>query len=319
MKLNNIFRILCVATLLGSYTSPPHARETIDDSDSNGLLNRIQQTLPGIYSNFAQVSQNGAGRLATDLNIRQLFVEGEPVFIFETRQRGVIEANFDVYWLKLNPQTKLPELHFSHLSGSELSLSMQATLETAWKRVLPGCVIVLEDSGDLIQGHSEPDTCRFGDPLLGESRVYRMLALGKNNLRLETIVMAPGDDYIAGSKTLHMLKHQLYTGTVSIRSDTDPDTTTPGEWRTSGEFNIYDDGRINRLYENSSTMGFALRLARLYRHEGEPPQHKLSIINIENDGMQAYQWIETATGQIELNLEWIKVNLDLVKPDQGVR
>lgn len=318
MKHSSKTRLLCLAVLLAVLTNQSYAQADSDDSDTTMLLDRIRQTLPGSYSNFAQVNSNGAGRLATDLNIRQLYVEGEPVFIFESQQRGTIDASFDIYWFKLNPETNQPGFHFAHLSGNELSLSLEATLATAWKRVLPGCIIALEVTNDLLQGHTQPDDCKFEDPIRGKNRVYRMLTLGNNSLQLETIVVGPGDEFIPGSKTLNMLQHRLYTGTVSIRldTDTDPTETTAAEWRDSGNFNIYDDGRINRLYDNRSTIGFALQLARLYRHEGEPPQLKVSIINVETGGTQAFRWIKPTSEPVEFDLEWIKVKLALAPADK---
>jgi len=309
--------LLCLTALLSAYTSQPHAQTADKDGSGKEILDHIRQSLPGSYSNLAQVNKNGGGRLATDLHIRQIFAEGEPVFIFESQQRGSWEARFDIYWLKLNPQTQQPEFHFAHLSGSELSLSRQETLATAWKRVLPGCVITLEGTANLLQGHSQPDTCRFEDPIHGQSRIYRMLALGNNNLQLETIMIAPGDEYAAGSNTLSMLKHQLYTGSVSMSPDTAADTPSTGEWRQSGNFNMHDDGRINRLYDSSSSMGFAIQLARLYRHQGESPSLKISIINLENNGTQAFQWFEPGSEQLQIDLDWIKVKLEPAKPDES--
>ena len=315
MKLSFKLATLYLAGLLSNCATLPDTRTATDDARAMELIERIQKALPGTYSNFAQINENGSDDPVTDLNIRQLSASGEPVFLFTSAERGADAERYDIYWLKLNPLTKKAEFHFARLTGAELSLSLQETLATAWQRVLPGCVIVLGANGEELRGYSRPDTCRFEDPYRGETRIYRMLALGANRLELETAVMVPGEQHNAGDGHLIMQKHRLYAGSASIGVDSDPATGEYVEWQELSGFSLFDDGRTVRLYgRNPLAMGFAAQLARLHRRAGEPPYLRLSIINETSGATQALQWIKPGSERIELNLEWLTIKLEIAPP-----
>ncbi len=315
MKLSFKLAALYLVGLLSNCATLPDTQTATDDARTKELINRIHKALPGTYSNFAQINENGTDAPVTDLNIRQLSASGEPVFLFASQERGSITARYDIYWLKLNPLTKKAEFHFARLTGAELSLSLQETIATAWQRVLPGCVIVLEANGEQLQGHSRPDTCRFEDPYRGETRIYRMLALGANSLELETAVMAPGEQHNAGDGNLIMQKHRFYAGSASISVAVNPATGEYEEWQDLSRFSLFDDGRVIRLYSrNLAAMGFAVQLARLHWRAGEPPYLRLAIINETSGATQAFQWIEPGSERIDLNLEWLTIKLEIAPP-----
>jgi len=307
-----------MAGLLFSSTTQAVKESSVADSDNQGLIDQALAALPGTYSNFAQVVENNQDSPVTDLNIRRLNNEGEPVLLFASQQRDSDLVRYDVYWLKLNEQSKQTELYFSRLTGSELSLSMQATLALAWQRVIPGCVMVLSSDEDRISGQTQPETCRFENPLEGETRLYRRLSLEKDLLEMETSVMLPGEQHTAGSGKLEMQKHREYQGQISVRADKDMADSDTAEWRSSIRFNTRDDGRTIQLYDGDmKTLPFGIQLARLHWREGEPRFLKLSVINMESGAIQAYQWFDPGSGQLTMNLEWITLGLEPSKPGES--
>ncbi len=316
MKFTPRLVLLIMAGLFSSYSPAQPAAPGGTAEGGQALIDRLHALLPGTYSNFAQANRDGVQGPVTDLTIRQLPGGDAAAYLFESQVRGTGPASYDIYWLKLNPQTRQAELHFSHLTGSELSLSLKDTLAIAWRRVLPGCTIVLEADQQRFYGHTEPDRCRFEDPLRGATRLYRSLSLGAHSLETETIALLPGEQADAGAHSLIMQKHRLYRGQVSERANSDADTGEYGEWKSSTLFNIRDDGRVVQIYDgNMKTMQYGVQLARLPWRAGEPPYLRLAVINLQNGATQAFSWFKPGPEPIVMNQEWFKANLTLYNGD----
>ncbi len=310
--------MLLISSAAHTDESPAAAEKPVATSKGQALLERVQAALPGLYSNFAQLQESAAGGPVTDLTIRGLNHTGdESVFLFASQQRDAIDSEYDIYWLKLNAEADQPELHFARLSGSELSLSLEATLALAWKRVRPGCVMPLESVEQRLVAKTRPDNCRFDNPLRGETRLFRSLAISDAGLETDSVELEPGEQSASGGASLILQKHRTYEGQASERPLTDPEAGEYGEWQSSIPFNTRDDGRIEKLYDgNMKTLSFAVQLARLHWRDGEPPYLKLSIIDTRSGAIQAYKWFKGDSEQIDLNHEWIRVVLKTGQADR---
>lgn len=307
---------LLMAGLLNACVALPEPRQTAADINGRVLIERIQNVLPGAYSNFAQTYQNHSSDPVTDINIRQLKTVGEPVFLFESEQRGLDTSIYDIYWLKLNPQTQQAEFHFARLRKDELSLPTQTVVAKVWQRVQPGCVVVLSDAEDRLAGQTNPDTCMFEHPLRGESRLIHSLLIGNDTLNIKTEYSYADTQPSTDIHLLELQKHRIFEGWAGTRPETVQGQDRPGEWQLSSVFSLRDDGRLTSLRNRQTTsMGFGLRLSKLPWIEGKPPYMLLAVINLESGAIQAYKWFEPETERFDLNLDWFQANLELRIPD----
>jgi len=309
MKSPRILVVLLLAVLLGNCAPVPYRDKASLPSQAESEFETVRVMLPGVYSNFARIEEQGGEKKVTDLRIRQLKTDGEPVFLFEQYLRGQDIYSYDLYWLKLDQAKRRAELYFARLDENELSLPMHDTLSIAWKRVLPGCVMPLEHTGDRFTGVTDPATCTFEDPLRGQTSLLRRLSVDADTMTIETGLRDAGDRQTGEDQLLELQKHRTFTGWASFRIES-AQQDEPGDWQLSQVFQLRDDGRVNHLYDQQmSLLDFALQLARLNRVDGEPPYYKLSVINLSNGQTQAYQWFGPESADLNLNLDWFQANL----------
>jgi len=304
--------------MLANCASAPVSRHVIENGgESESGMKTLQARLPGVYSNFAWSQAQAVETPVTDLRIRQLKTDGEPVFLFEQYVRDQDIYSYDLYWLKLNRKNQQPEFFFSHLDEDELSLPMQDTLTIAWQRVLPGCVMPLEHAGDKFTAATDPTTCMFADPLRGKTRLSRRLSTDGDTMTLETGLGQAGNRKTGDDLLLQMQKHRIFTGTISIRKET-VQQEEPGAWQLSQVFQLRDDGRVNQIYDQEmALMDFGLQLSRLHRFDGEPDYYKLSVVNPDSGQTQAYQWFNPGSTKLNLNLDWVKADLMPIQPEES--
>lgn len=313
--------LVCLLSACSTPVAKNALRSDIVDSVDQGsqLFNDLQNWLPGVYSNYTQVIETGGSEDSiTDLTVRRLATQKDTVFLFESRLRGSMSASYDLYFAKLNPESRRPELHFSRITGSELSLSLPETLDTGWKRVVPGCVIALAPFyrqtltsvvGQL-SGKSNTETCLFDDPLYGGISFERSLSISDNQIAMTEVELKPGEVIDEFPMARQFQKHQTYAGTVSLNNSVLADDIGSSEWQQSTTFNLYDDGRSSHLYDSEmKNMDYAIRLSRLHWRENQPPYLKLEIVNLISGGTQAYSWFNPGSRQIDWELDWVKVHL----------
>ena len=313
--------LVCLLTACSTpVTKDPLPSDIVDFADqASQLFSELQSSLPGFYSNYTQVIEAGGSEdSVTDLTVIQLATQKEPVFIFESRLRGAIFASLDLYFAKLNPESRQPELHFSRMTGSELSMSLAETLDTGWKRVEPGCVIALAPfyrqtltsvDGQLF-GKSNTETCLFDDPLHGRISFERSLSISSNQIAMTEVELKPGEVIDQFPMARQFQKHQTYEGTISLNASVLADDIRSSGWQQSTTFNLYDDGRIRHPYDSEmKNMDYAVRLSRLHWRENQPPYLKLEIVNLISGGTQAYSWFSPESKQIDWELDWVKVHL----------
>ena len=300
--------------------------EPINDSEqiqvstqAQSLVTQVKTWLPGAYSNYAQVYEDQSDQPATDLNIRQLKTNDETVFLFESEQRQSDVSNHEIYWLKTNPTTQKPELHFAYLTEDDISLPVSKVLTIAWQRVNPGCVIELVQTDDQLNGNTNPDSCLFDHLLQGETRLQRNLTLNADSLTIENTLAAPTGLDSTEHDILKLQKHRVFEGWASSRTPAGPDQELPGPWHLSNIFSIRDDGRTHNIRDQEmASIGFGLQLAKLKWIEEKPQHMRLSIINMETGGIQAYTWFDPESKSFELNFDWFQTNLELKQNETGV-
>lgn len=303
--------VLLLAALLGNCASAPDSKKPVVSGLAAPEFKTLQDMLPGAYSDFARRQEQDADAPVTDLRIRQLITDGEPVFLFEQELRGQEVYSYDLYWLKRNHQAQRAELYFTRLDQDELSLSMQQTLAIAWQRVLPGCVMPINRVGERFEARTDPGTCVFENPLQGRTRLLRSLSIDAETLALRNELEDPRGRPTGDRTALVLKQHKVFVGWASIRIEARTEQDTPGQWQLSQVFSTRDDGRVNHLYDQTMTpMAFGLQLARLHRFEGEPDYYKVSVINLENGQTQAYQWFEPGSGAMNVNLDWFQASLE---------
>jgi len=315
MKILLTLVLLATSGLLSSCAMQSTARTAPADHGAQVLIERLQAALPGAYSSYAQVQDSAAGSPVIDLNIRPLNIPGEPVFLFESRTRDLRSTDDDIYWVKQNPQSGRAELHFTRLTGDELSMSLQDTLAIAWQRVQPGCVIVLSADAQHIYGQSRPESCRFENPFEGETRFYRSFSLGPTGLEMATEALRPGEQATPANRKLILQKLKIYQARVSV-GKLDQTTGKYGEWQSSAPFNIRDDGAVIRLYSSDmKPMQIAVQLALLHWRDGEPPYYKFTVIDSLTGLTQAYRWFKAGSEPIVMKLKWFRAELELKLPE----
>lgn len=331
MKFNLVVIAVSLAILLSACSTPvgkkaESTNEPAFEDHESQLYSDLQNWLPGYYSNYTQLIEAGAAEDSViDLNISQLPTPNEPVFLFESKQRFSVLANYDLYFVKRNPASGQLELHFTRMTGSDLSKSLPETLDIGWQRAVPGCVITLAPfnrqtltSVDRqLFGKSNTETCRFEDPIHGEIGFERSLSISSNQINMTGVELKPGEGLEVQPEATHFQKQQAFEGTVSLNSAiTGDDKDTPG-WQTSTTSNLYDDGRVSHLYDaEMEKMVYAIRLSRLHWRENEPPYLKLEVIHLESGLAQAYSWFDPDLKQIDWELDWVKVHLKELTPEE---
>ena len=316
MTLPRKLAVLLLVAALAGCASAPGSRDNRENDAAESDLAALRDMLPGVYSNFAWKETLGVDAPVTDLRVRQLKTDGEPVFLFEQYLRGREVYSYDLYWLKFNHEKRRGEIYFARLDEDELSLPMQDTLSNAWQRVLLGCVMPLERAGAQFTGATDPSTCVFEDPLRGQTRLSRRLSTDGDTLTIETGLRDAGNRSTGDDLLLNLQKHRTFTGWASFRLDTGQQDE-PGEWQLSQVFQLRDDGRVNHIYDQQMSMlDFGLQLARLHRFDGEPPYYRLSVINLANGQVQAFQWFDPGSADLNLNLDWFQANLAPARPEE---
>jgi hypothetical protein len=313
-NLNIIHKLapMLLAVLLSSCATKPGTLKNPSVNNAVADMQTLQSLLPGVYSNFAQTHADDPGGPVTDINIRQLKTDGEPVFLFESGLRGSDQQDFEIYWLKLNRQSGQAEFYFTRLREDEVSLPMQDILARGWQRIEPGCVIAMRRIDHRLNGQTDPDSCVYENPLGEASRLTRALSVGPDDLTIKTELTGGAQQDPRLKAHLELQKHRGFVGWASIRSETDPQQDEPGTWQLSQFFNTRDDGRVNQLYDQKmKPWNFGLQLARVHRFEGQPPYYLLSVINLKSGQNQAYQWFEPGTEHLNFNLDWFQISLEL--------
>lgn len=275
------------------------------------VLERLKNDLPGIYTNFTQVVESGLSEDdTTDLTIRELAANDTPVFLFESHQRSSAHSHYDLYWLGHNPESKRLEMHFSRITGSELSAAEAETLNIGLRRAMPGCAIDLQLTDTQLKGQTVPESCLFENPVHGQSHIYRSIDLRSEQLDLVNLELKPGEVVSEELPTLQFQKRQVFEGDVSIGLNATTDEPESGQWQTSTKFIVIDDGRVSRLYDaDMNNMEYAIKLSRLHWRKDEPTYLKLEVIQVDSGEAQAYSWFNPDSDQIKLDLDWVKVNL----------
>src|SRR5690554_4001549 len=158
-------------------------------------------------------------------------------------------ASYTLYFVKQHAVSGQPELHFSRLTGSELSMSMTDTLDTAWKRVVPGCVITLSAAADKLSGASLSETCTFEDPLHGKTMLERSLAITDQQIEFSNRLLQPGETVDSSPPVMKFHKHQTFEGSVNVATANLSHGKGQADWQELTTFNIFDDGRTIQLYD----------------------------------------------------------------------
>jgi|GEM_PF-3064238 len=308
-----------VSKEVDSTNGPAFDAQQSQRSQEYPLYSDLQNWLPGFYSNYAQVIEAGGEEdSVTDLTISQLPTQNEPVFLFESQQRDSAVANYDLYFVKLNPESGQQELHFSRMTGSDLSKPLPETLAIGWARVLPECVITLAPfnvqtpvSVDRqLFGKSKTETCRFEDPIHGEIAFERSLSISSDQINMTEVELKPGEVIAEQPVVIQFQQHQAYEGTVSLSSAASGDDEGTSGWQTSTTFNLYDDGRVSHVYDSDmKKMNYSIRLSRLHWRDNEPPYLRLEILHLESGEAQAYSWFDPDSKQIDWELDWAEVHL----------
>jgi hypothetical protein len=316
MRSIRVITLASIAVLLGSCEPTTDNQNLPSSKESQALKTQIQSWFPGAYSNYAQRHEDEFAKPVTDLDIRQLNTNGEPVFLFESMQRDSDTSSHEVYWLKTKHGSPNAELHFSYLTEDDLSLPITEVLAIAWQRVNPGCVIEVIQKADQISGQTNPDTCVFEHLLQGETRLHRTISLSEDSLTIENSLTAPGAQDSTDITVLNLQKHRVFNGWASSRTPAGPEQEFAGDWKLSTIFSIRDDGRINNIRDqNRESIGFGVQLAKLKWVEDKPQHMLLSIINMETGFTQAYTWFDPENEILELNLSWFQTNLELKQTD----
>lgn len=328
MKFHAGAMTVSLATLLSACSTAVKQPSGIPDESAfpaqeNLLYTNLQSWLPGYYSNYAQVIKAGGTQdSVTDLNIRRLPTENQPIFLFESQQRGSGVANYDLYFVKLNSAWKQPELHFARLTGSDLYRALPEMVDIGWQRVLKGCVIMLApfDRQTLtsvdrhLSGSSDPETCRFEDPVHGEIAFERFLSISNNDINMVNTELQPGEAPEEQPLVTQFQQHQAYNGTLRLNPAIS-DKSDSSEWQTSTAFNLYDDGRVHSTHDSEmKNMAYGIRLSRLHWRENQPPYLKLEIVELASGGTQAYSWFSPTSKQIDWELDWVTVHLSELDP-----
>ena len=319
-----VFAVTCLATACSTPTevpTPASQREFTDQiaQQHPNLLN----WLPGFYSDYAQVIEAGGHEDdVTDLTVRKLATTDTDVFLFKTHKRSAIDATYDLYFIRLDPSSGVPEMEFARMTGSDLSKPLAETLHIGRKRALPGCTISLAQfniqSLTAVQtsyiGKSLIDTCQFEDPLHGHTAFERSLSISENQITVTEIALKPGETLSATAEQLPLAKlfqkHQAYEGTVSVNMaavSNNPDTT---QWITSTSINFYDDGRVSKLYDTDmQPMNYAIRLSKMKWRKNEPPYLRIEAVDLKSGEALAYSWFDPESAQVDWELEWLEVHL----------
>ncbi len=311
--------VMLLSVSLCGCAAAPEQQDVPPEPHDKVLITLLQNLLPGTYSNYAQIHAAGNDSPVTDVRIRQVKAAGEAVFLFESEQRRSADAKYDIYWLKPNPQTMQAQFHFTRLGADELSLPTQEVIRVAWRRVQPGCTVIMRRVENRIVGQSNPETCVFEDPLEGRTSLIRRLdfGIGNDTLYIQNRIEDAAGRVLGGKESLELLRHRVFTGWASVRLEAGTAEGEPGQWQLSTVFDIRDDGRIHHLRsQDRNSLGFGLQLSRLHRVEGEPPYFLLAVINLESGAPQAFNWFEPTSANLDMNLDWMQANLQSNQPGE---
>jgi len=296
------------------------------DGEAGLIQDRFQRLFPGSYSNFAEAhsGQDAPGSIkdghfdrstkddtkVIDVDIRRLMAQGDPAFLYASHVRGNDATDYTIYRMAINRKSDEVELRFSSIPPGELSLSVPEVLFAARARMQKNCNIVLQLNQGRLQGSMRMDACTFQHPDQGSEVSPGSLTLDDDGLQIETRLLHPDRSSDVRKAHLTLLRLHTYKGWMSHRPDRQANSLAPGEWRLSRTFELRDDGRINKIYnDKAQAMQYGLQLSRRFWRAGEAPYLHLSVINMANMEIQAFSWFAPGKQQLEINLKWLQTSL----------
>jgi len=308
-------QISCAAllscTALAACVSAPTQEETARVSIAEAQAAALIATLPGDYSNFAQVQADGAGAAVIDVNVRLLSDGERSGFLFSRNERGTEDWRHQFYLLRPAAENDLIELQFAPVSGETLKRPVPAIMREAEQRIRPGCGIPMAATSEGLVGQTRYQQCRFQHPEAGEVGLTREVSFGRSDLVVAERLLDASGAAIGPDAIFRLRKHASYGGWAGVRTVADAPVDDPSAWRLAQPFTIRDDGRVIDLFDAAGDrLDYGLQLAYLGWRTDKPAILRLAVVEIESGKILSYAWGEPGTGQIGLNLDWFQVGLE---------
>ncbi|MDX1381808.1 MAG: hypothetical protein R3233_11835 [Xanthomonadales bacterium] len=260
---------------------------------SDLMLAQLQRTLPGPYSNFAQVHEGGAPAPVIDLRI--------------ARPPDGTVGLFRLTQTPRDSQARQFEYEFSPEAGGE-ALSVVVRPVTADGRVgeaPEGCALLLRPIGATFAGQTDPAQCRLAHPEHGEVGLLRELAIESDALSVGERLLDADGASLGADRILTFRRVTTFDGWAGLRvGDGEHD------WRLATPFTLQDDGRIVWLEDAAGdALGIGLQLATVRWRTDRPEILRLAVHDATEDGVRSTAWAAADSGQVGIQLEAFQAGL----------
>jgi hypothetical protein len=292
--------LLLGTTLVGCVSSAPRTA-TPDQSVMDGVagvLQSLQQNLPGSYNNHLQTREQDADSQAiAHLN---LLIEEQPgsgrFLVTQTDINGKLPPRAFVWQFGANENGRLL-MEFAPQINGEIGRA---------------CRLELLPSGNAINGSTQAEQCLIPNQenlQLGLMKEY-LLAPGKIEIG-ERLVDLQQQSAVGADTRLLFRRERIYNGWAGRKLDGD------SEWQLAQPFRLHNQGdRIGLIDQLDRPLGYHLQLMQLRYREDQPEILRLALIDSNSNEQVAFAFTDSNASQIGLHLGWLQVGLQLDKPDQ---
>jgi hypothetical protein len=293
-----------------SSLQPLATEEPVATTDST-VLQRLQQSLPGVYGNFEQhwaVSREDPQNDTADhwrMSVTRLRSNPGEAW-FSLHQYLASDANQD-HTLLLNffYEGEQLILRFAPYSDTAPPRELNAQQLQAVARFLPGCEVLLSNLGSKLAGQTSTSNCRVAGNDGGVLALIKDFAFTAESIDIGDRIMDPASGSQQGDDRIFRFNRMLqFQGWAGLKSEGE------AEWQLATPLEIWSDGGTAQLLNiNGEQMGYRIRLARVRWRTDQAAILRLDLLNDQTGEIIAYSFADNDAGMLGINLGWIQVGL----------
>lgn len=313
-------RIMLVAAVIfclaGCSVNQQKVAEPPAGPADSALRQQLQQTLPGLYGNYAQhwaSRENPDQSSAPDhWRVAVTVLRTTPgAAWFSLLQYPANDANKGRTMLMqftFGPENAV--LRFSPYSSPAAPRELNAEQLAAAARFIPGCEVRLSWRAGVLAGQTSPANCRLAGKDGVMFSLVKDFAFSANSIAIADRLVDPATGgSIGDDRVFRFSRMQQYRGWAGIK----PDGTK--DWQLARPLEIWSDGGTAQLVDLSGTaMGYRIRLARVPWRTDQDAILRLDLVDIDSGEIVAYSWADTTAKSVGINLGWIQVGLSQILP-----
>ena len=288
--------------------------ETDVDSASSAVLQDLQQTLPGLYGNFAQhwVSRENEAQAIGHwrLSVESLHSAPGEAWFSLLQYPATDAGQGHTLLLRFSVEAEQLLLRFAPWPESTPPRDLESSQLTAKAQFLPGCQIRLTRLTGALAGQTNASTCSLVDANGAMLVLVKDFALSATTIDIGDRLTDPATGDSLREDSIFRFNRMLhYQGWAGIRPEAE------NEWQLASPLEVWSDGGTAQLVDIAGdAMGYSIRLAQVPWRTDQDKILRLDLVDRSTGEVIAYSWSDTTAENIGINLGWIQVGLTQTLP-----